>query len=106
MRGGRGGSSDGNSSSRITAVSMSASPTPTRSALADTSTSGGRLANNCSTGRPNPVREFEVMVFSSISHSGCSQPYARCSLPCAVTDQMMPSSGLGPVSAGIGTVNW
>ena len=82
-RRGRGGSSVGSSSSRMAAIRVTGLPAltvaapparATSSAARRTSTSGGRLANNCSTGRPNPVRAFDVMVFSSISHSGCSHP--------------------------------
>ena len=79
-------------------------PTATVSWLASALTAGAMLVYSSSTPRPNCVRAFDVMVLTSISHSGCSQPYARWVLPCRVTSQI--SSASRGKSAGTRTSNW
>ena len=58
------------------AVSVTGSPTRAVVLSADAMTDGARLAKISSFERPKPVRPFDVIVFTSISHSGCNQPYA------------------------------
>ena len=64
----------GRSSSVTRAVRVTGVPTATASWLDSTLTSGWMFVYSWSTPRPNCVRAFDVMVFTSISHSGCSQP--------------------------------
>ena len=70
----RSGTGVGRSSSVSRAVRVTGAPTATVPGLASTLTTGAALVYSSSTPRPNCVRAFDVMVLTSISHSGCSQP--------------------------------